>query len=127
MTAGTDRADHEAASLPAGKLAAWLKEHLGRQVTAYAVGLSDPGLLGRYAAGMCVPSDQELDRMCCAYQAARRLTDAYGDTTASSWFFGTSPSLADRAPAAVLREAAGPAEMDSVVQAARAFVANDFS
>lgn len=119
--------EREALTRQPDELARWLQEHLGQKVAAFSVGLSDAKMVGRYASGRVRPRDTVLWRMQHAYQAARLLVDAFGDVTARSWFFGTNNLLGDRAPALVLREATGPADISSVVPAARTFVAGGFS
>ncbi|WP_022929226.1 hypothetical protein [Patulibacter americanus] len=124
-TVVADTLNREALTLPAPQLAAWLQEHLGQKLAAYAVGLRDPKMIGRYSAGKAAPRPLVLHRMQTTYEAARTLHEAFGDTTARSWFFGSNRTLGDRAPATVLANATKPGDFDLVMPAVRAFVAGD--
>jgi hypothetical protein len=119
--------EREALTASPAELAAWLQDHLGQKIAAFALGLADAKMVGRYAAGRTRPRDTVLWRMQHAYQAARLVVEAYGDVTAKSWFFGTNSILDDRAPALVLREAVGPADLAGVIPAARSFAGGGFS
>lgn len=104
------------------RMAGYLQRHLGQGVTAYLSGVKDAGTIGQWASGESRPVAPSDARLRFAYQAARRLVDAYDDETAQSWFVGMNPELDDEAPASVLRHGDGLEAWSSVVSAAREFV-----
>jgi hypothetical protein len=81
----------------------YLKQHLGAGVTAYVSGAEDPGVVEKWLAGAEQLDASQEFRLRRAYDAARCVVEAYDDETAMQWFFGMNPSLADAAPAYVLR------------------------
>lgn len=122
-----DALQHEALTADAASLAGWLQTHLGQKLAGFSVGLNDVKQVGRYAKGTVQPRDLVLWRMQAAYQAARLISDEFGDVAAKSWFFGSNSVLEDRAPAMVLRTAVTPDGISQVVPAARSFVSGGFS
>jgi hypothetical protein len=113
--------EREAVQADPSRLAAWLQEHLGQQLTAYLTGLRDQKMVGRWAAGRTRPRDISLYRLQYAYQAARMLVGAYGDNIARWWFAGTNSLLDDRAPAWVLRHGTTPEQWQPVIASAKHF------
>ena len=103
------------------KLACFLQEHLGREVTAFLAG-AEAGTLESWVAGEAEPDTLVLDRLRSADEAVRYIVRAYGGETAKSWLFGMNPWLGDKAPASVLRNGDRPETWKSVVEAAQAFV-----
>ena len=75
------------------------------------------------ARGVQGPSDEP--RLRLAYQAATLIAERDGPQVAQAWFQGLNPQLQDRSPARLIREGdldeVGPA----VLNAARAFAAQD--
>lgn len=112
---------YETFQTPIQKIAIFLQENLGQQITAYLSGLKDPKVVGLWKKGEVEPHFLTQTRLRHAYQAARMLIDAYGVETTKSWFFGTNTRLNDEAPAYLLRNAKTPADFRFIVPAARAF------
>jgi hypothetical protein len=123
VAASPEQVSAEAARLPITAIASFLREHLGRRMTAYISGVNDPKMVARWIAGDSTPRDHPQRRLREGYQAARLLVSAYGDETAKAWFFGSNTRLDDQAPAYVLRHAKSWDEQRLIVPAARAFVA----
>jgi hypothetical protein len=111
----------EATRLPVDAVAAYLQEQLGQKLTAYLAGVTDPKMVGRWAAGKAQPRDEREMRLRDAFKATRMLVGAFGAPTAKAWWVGSNTRLDDRAPAAVVREATDPEQLRFVVPAARAF------
>lgn len=103
------------------KLACFLQEHLGQEMTAFLAG-AEAGTIERWVAGEAEPDPLVLDRLRSADEAVRYIVRAYGGETAKSWLFGMNPWLGDKAPASVLRNGDRPEIWKSVVEAAQAFV-----
>lgn len=118
-----EQVSSEAARLPIGEIASFLRQHLGGRMTAYISGVNDPKMVTRWIAGRSTPRPQPQSRLRESYQAARLLVSMYGDETARAWFSGSNAQLDDQAPAYVLRKARSWEELRVIVPAARAFVA----
>src|SRR3954464_12609407 len=115
------RVSEEATRLPIDAVAAYLQEQLGQKLTAYLAGVTDPKMVGRWAAGKAQPRDEREMRLRDAFKATRMLVAAFGVQTAKAWWVGSNTRLDDRAPAAIMRGATDPDMMRFVVPAARAF------
>ncbi|WCB94073.1 hypothetical protein DSM104299_02801 [Baekduia alba] len=111
----------EATRLPIGAVASYLQEQLGQKLTAYLSGVTDPKMVGRWAAGKAQPRDEREMRLRDAFKATKMLVAAFGAQTAKAWWVGSNTRLDDRAPAAVVRGATDPDMLRFVVPAARAF------
>src|SRR3954465_15215902 len=111
----------EATRLGIDEIARYLQRQLGQKLTAYLAGVTDPKMVGRWAAGKAQPRDEREMRLRDAFKATRMLVEAFGAQTAKAWWVGSNTRLDDRAPAAVVRHAADPEAMRFVVPAARAF------
>ena len=116
-----ERVSDEATRLAIGDIATYLQGQLGQKLTAYVAGVSDPKMVGRWAAGKALPRDERAMRLRDAYKATKMLVEAFGAQTAKAWWVGSNTRLDDRAPAAVVRHASDPEQMRFVVPAARAF------
>ncbi|MCK9250904.1 MAG: hypothetical protein M0P31_18235 [Solirubrobacteraceae bacterium] len=114
-------------SLPADQLADWLQRHLGQKLVAYALGLTDPKMVGRYRTGAVKPRDMVLWRMQSLWQAAQLIHDRHGPDTTRSWLMGINGHLDGRAPAQVLRNATDIEQFGEVVLASRAFVNGEYA
>jgi hypothetical protein len=112
------RVSEEATRLGIDAVAAYLQEQLGQKLTAYLAGVTDPKMVGRWAAGKAQPREMRLRD---AFKATRMLVEAFGAPTAKAWWVGSNTRLDDRAPAAVVRHAGDPEQLRFVVPAARAF------
>jgi hypothetical protein len=111
----------EATRLGVDAVAAYLQAQLGQKLTAYLAGVTDPKMVGRWAAGRARPRDEREMRLRDAFKATKMIVEAYGPTTAKAWWVGSNTRLDDRAPAAIVRRAADPDGLRFVVPAARAF------
>lgn len=112
--------DIEAASLSIGDIAAYLQDTVGQRVAAAIAGLADAKQIGRYArTGGPRPHGPTERRLREGYKVVRMLVDAYDDTTARAWLFGTNTRLDDQAPIEVLGAATETADFSRVLQAAR--------
>jgi hypothetical protein len=111
----------EATRLDVAEIATYLQLQLGQKLTAYLAGVTDPKMVGRWAAGKARPRDEREMRLRDAFKATKMLVEAFGAATAKAWWVGSNTRLDDRAPAAILRHAADPEALRYVVPAARAF------
>src|SRR4051794_21394564 len=111
----------EATRLGVDAIAGYLQQQLGQKLTAYLSGVTDPKMVGRWAAGKAQPRDEREMRLRDAFKATRMLVAAFGPQTAKAWWVGTNTRLDDRAPAAIVRQATDPDMLRFVVPAARAF------
>lgn len=111
----------EATRLPIDAVATYLQEQLGQKLTAYLSGVTDPKMVGRWAAGKAQPRDEREMRLRDAFKATKMLVAAFGAQTAKAWWVGSNTRLDDRAPAAIVRGATDPDMLRFVVPAARAF------
>jgi hypothetical protein len=115
------RVSDEATRLGIDAVAAYLQEQLGQKLTGYLAGVTDPKMVGRWAAGKAQPRDEREMRLRDAFKATRMLVETFGAPTAKAWWVGSNTRLDDRAPAAVVRHATDPEQLRFVVPAARAF------
>src|SRR3954453_7906176 len=115
------RVSEEATRLGIDAVAAYLQEQLGQKLTAYLAGVTDPKMVGRWAAGKAQPRDEREMRLRDAFKATRMLVEAFGAQTAKAWWVGSNTRLDDRAPAAIVRGATDPDMLRFVLPAARAF------
>lgn len=100
-----ERAYREATRLPLPEMAEKLQDILGQRITAYAVGLKDPRLIGKYARGQVTnPSDETLDRLRRLYQVTQILSTRETAETIRAWMIGANPLLENRAPLELLHE-----------------------
>lgn len=111
----------EATRLDVTEIATYLQLQLGQKLTAYLAGVTDPKMVGRWAAGKARPRDEREMRLRDAFKATKMLVEAFGPATAKAWWVGSNTRLDDRAPAMVIRHAADPEALRYVVPAARAF------
>jgi hypothetical protein len=111
----------EATRLDVAEIATYLQLQLGQKLTAYLAGVTDPKMVGRWAAGKARPRDEREMRLRDAFKATKMLVEAFGAATAKAWWVGSNTRLDDRAPAAIVRHAADPETLRYVVPAARAF------
>lgn len=107
-------------------LVRYLKKNLGVKMTAYISGLCDSQPVNSWLRGKRPRLHIEM-RLRYAHQAVMLVREAYGQETAQSWLWGKNSHLNDCAPAMVLRRARTVAELEAVVQAAKAFVSVEAS
>src|SRR4051794_30230858 len=115
------RVSDEATRMDVAEIATYLQAQLGQKLTAYVAGVTDPKMVGRWAAGKARPRDEREMRLRDAFKATRMIVEVFGAQTAKAWWVGSNTRLDDRAPAAVVRGARDPEELRFVVPAARAF------
>jgi hypothetical protein len=120
------RAHAQATRLSTPVLVKELRDLLGAKLVAYIGGVKETRAVRQWAEGtrqVQGPSDEL--RLRLAYQAATLIAERDGPQVAQAWFQGLNPQLEDRSPARLLREGdldeVGPA----VLNAARAFAAQD--
>ena len=116
-----ERVSDEATKMGVDEIAAYLQRELGQKLTAYLADVTDPKMVGRWAAGKAVPRDDRAMRLREAFKATRMIVEAFGTTTAKAWWVGSNTRLDDEAPAAVVRQGEDPQALRFVVPAARAF------
>ena len=82
-----------------------LQETVGQRLVAYAVGVRNPKLVGRWARGEHVPRGVNDRRLRELFRVVMLLVEA-GETAATvrAWLIGANPQLEDRAPIEVLHE-----------------------
>ena len=98
-------------------IAQYLQETLGQRLVAYAIGVSDPKAIGKYATGRQPRTDTEA-RLRDLYRVTRLLLSEEQPATVRAWMIGSNPQLADQAPVEVLHHGDVPA----VLRAAEAFL-----
>jgi hypothetical protein len=86
------------------KAAGDLQDTLGPRLTAYAVGLRDPGEIDSYARALAHPRSETADRLCDLHSITQRLAAGKPPGAAREWMVCSSPLLDDRAPLEVLHE-----------------------
>ncbi len=103
-------------------IAAYLREHLGTDITAYLSGAPIATDVDRWASGEAEPGAVQGSRLIHAYEAARLIVNSYDGETARAWFFGMNQRLDDEAPAYLLRHGSRPEDWRFILPAAREFV-----
>jgi hypothetical protein len=98
-------------------IAQYLQETLGQRLVAYAIGVSDPKAIGKYAGGRQPRTDTEA-RLRDLYRVTRLMLSEEQPATVRAWMIGSNPQLADQAPIEVLHHGDIPA----VLRAAEAFL-----
>jgi hypothetical protein len=116
-----EQVNMEAARMPIHEIVTFLRQHLGKSLTAYISGVNDDKMVLRWIVRQNTPRPHPQMRMREGYQAARLLVSVYGDDTAKAWFLGSNTRLDDQAPAYVLRNAKSCEGLRFVVSAALAF------
>jgi hypothetical protein len=111
-------AERDATALDISRIVLFLQSHLGQEVTAYLSGVNQAKTVRLWASGKAEPRLLSKTRLQLAYQAARLLTESYGDETAKAWFFGSNTLLDGEAPAYVLRYGMTPDDFSLIVPAA---------
>ena len=96
---------------------------IGRKLTAYIASVSDARAIDRWIEQNAKPQKDVEPRIRLAYRVAGMLARFESPAVVQAWFAGMNPDLNDRVPITLLRE--GDVEIDgkTVLDAARAFVA----
>jgi uncharacterized protein (DUF2384 family) len=118
--------EDDAVKLPIADVASYLQEHISQRMAAYLAGLGDSRQIGRYARGEHAPTSAIDRRLREGYKVVRLLVEAYDDSTARSWLFGTNTRLDDQAPIEVLQRATDTQTFIDVLHAARQFASVDW-
>jgi uncharacterized protein (DUF2384 family) len=118
--------EHDAIKLPIAEVAGYLQEHISQRMAAYLAGLADSRQIGRYARDDHKPTPPTDRRLREGYKVVRLLVEAYDDSTARSWLFGTNTRLDDQAPIEVLQQATDTQTFIDVLRAARQFASVDW-
>ncbi|MCW2985241.1 MAG: hypothetical protein JWR63_2811, partial [Conexibacter sp.] len=66
----------EATRLDVTEIATYLQGQLGQKLTAYVAGVTDPKMVGRWAAGKAAPRDEREMRLRDAFKATRMVVEA---------------------------------------------------
>ena len=113
--------EREAATLPVAEQASYLRDQIGREMTAYVCGLDHAPTIADWIKNPDrKPQDRALMRLTNAYIVVRMICEAFGKDTAKTWLFGSNSRLGD-APAYVLRHAESPDDLRYVVPVAKTF------
>ncbi|HZZ95627.1 MAG TPA: hypothetical protein VFE19_01335 [Jatrophihabitantaceae bacterium] len=99
-------------------IAGFLLAELGRNLTAYLAGTSDPKAVTEWAKGSRTPRPDADQRLRAAYQVFHQLQTEESPHTVRQWFIGLNPQLDDQTPADVIREG----QFRDVLHAARVYV-----
>lgn len=115
------RAYEESIGLEFPVLVGRLRELLGVRLVAYIGGVKSARMVSAWAEGTGEPGERDRERLRHAYHAAALLRERYDAMTVQSWFKGMNPSLADQAPAQLLREGEPFEVARDVIAAAKSF------
>ena len=115
----SDAANNAEEATPLGDLAADLQRALGQRLVAYAVGVSSPKLVGRWASGAAPqpPPDAER-RLRTLHRVKETLVVVHDDRTIRAFLVGANPDLDDHTPIDTIRDGHG---IDAI-RAAQAFL-----
>lgn len=101
-----------------------LRDLLGAKLVAYLGGVKETRAVRQWAEGTReVSGSEEMRRLRVAYQAAKLLAERDAPAVVQAWFQGLNPTLADRAPARLLREGDLDDVGPQILAAARQFAA----
>jgi hypothetical protein len=116
-----ERVERETTTESVPELARYLQDQLGQKTVAYVAGITDPKMVGRWAAGKHRPTEMSIFRLRSAFEIVRLLSSAYDADTAKAWLFGTNSRLGDAAPAYLIRHAESWEDLKDIAPTARAF------
>lgn len=109
--------EREAYQLPVEAIASKLAELAGVFVTGTVGGVKNERTVRHWIAADSRPDREPQLRF--AYRIARMIASSCGPTVVQSWFKGANSSLADRAPALLLRDDFSEATQKAILNAAR--------
>jgi uncharacterized protein (DUF2384 family) len=95
---------------PIAETASRLQERIGQRLVAYAVGVSSPRLVGRWANDT-LPSDEVVVKLRQLDHVVDLICAAYSAETARAWLMGMNDYLDDQAPIEVIRDGQGAQAM----------------
>lgn len=105
---------------PTATIAASLQETIGQRLVAFAVGVRNPKLVGRWARGEHVPRQARERALRELFQVVSLMVESgESGATVRAWLIGSNPQLEDLAPIEVFHEG----HVERVKQAAQAFTA----
>lgn len=105
---------------PASTVAASLQEMIGQRLVAFAVGVRNPKLVGRWARAEHAPRQAHERALRDLFQVVSLLAESgESGATVRAWLIGSNPQLGDLAPIEVFHEG----HTERVKRAAQAFVA----
>ena len=78
---------------PIAKIVAYLRDHLGPEVTAVMSGVDSPPLVGQWVCGILEPEPLPSARLRFGYKTVLYIVDVYDGETARAWLFGTNEWL----------------------------------
>lgn len=99
-----ERAHRESLRADIPSIAERLQDMLGQRLTAYAVRVSDPRSIGRYARGEQTPVQETQTRLRHLFEITQVLLTRETPETVRAWLVGSHPLLEDRAPIELLHE-----------------------
>jgi hypothetical protein len=100
-----ERAHREATQLTLAQVAERLQDILGQELPAYAIGVKDPRIIGKYARGKVkTPARATEARLRQLYVITQILMTRETAETVRAWMIGAHPLLEDRAPIELLHE-----------------------
>jgi hypothetical protein len=104
---------------PAATIAASLQETIGQRLVAFAVGVRNPKLVGRWARGKHMPRQAHERALRELFQVVSLLVESgEAASTVRAWLIGSNPQLEDLAPIEVFHEG----QVERVKRAAEAFI-----
>jgi hypothetical protein len=104
---------------PVATIAASLQETIGQRLVAFAVGVRNPKLVGRWARGEHMPRQAHERALRELFQVVSLLVESgEAASTVRAWLIGSNPQLEDLAPIEVFHEG----QVERVKRAAEAFI-----
>ncbi len=117
-----ERVHAEAMRADIASVAERLQDVLGQKLAAFATGLNDPRLIGKYARGDVRPSSETETRLRDLYVITQVLLSKETPETVRAWMLGAHPLLEDRAPIELLHEEnVEPVDRTATAEAHRSF------
>ncbi len=115
---------HRAAVQPFPKVVDDLVKLVGAPLVAYITGVSETRAVRQWIAGDRVPHPSTRAKLQVSLHVARYLAEEGENGAIEAWFQGLNPSLRDRAPAELIRNAEGvefPSLARQILAAAKEF------
>ena len=109
-------------TLPHAELAAYVLENVPAQLATAAVGLRDARTVRAWAEGREIKENEAAHKLQVLFRVVYALVETYGRHVAAAFLRGSSPSLGDRAPLAVLATSPAAEAEPSILSALRALL-----